>query len=350
MRTSVRISAGLLLAFLVVGSLPAAAQPTGTGSAGRTATGSSSNPEKDKAEIAKLQAEKAKLAEETRELQETNAAIGRWTRGVTTWAGAVGSLFGAFLAILAFVVSRSLNSTQQQKLVQDKAIERQKHLLEIFKSLGEENAPRVRIGAVAILVQRIRTLRRTNPQADPDNADEVPTIVSVLIAASKHELKPEIQKQIADGLAQSLGAIVPDGKLPDPSTQSPLKPYDFQGAKLENAWWRRVDARDADFYGAHLARAGLREAFLSGTALKKATLNESTLEDAQLDGANLQGAKLVNTKMARANLRNAQLARADFSGADLRNAIFVGSNFTEAIFTRANITGADFGGAPPPTT
>jgi uncharacterized protein YjbI with pentapeptide repeats len=346
MRTGVRTGTVLLLTLLVFGSVPAATQLTRTGSAG----GIAASPEKDKAEIAKLQAEKDKLAEETRELKETNAAIGRWTRGVTTWAGAIGSLFGALLAILAFVVSRSLNSTQQQKLVQDKAIERQKHLLEIFKSLGEERAPRVRIGAVAILVQRIRTIHRTSPQANPDNADELPTIVSVLIAASKHEAKPEIQKQIADGIAQSLGAIVPDTQQQPTSSESPLKPYDFQGAQLENAWWKKIDAREVDFYGAHLARAGLRKAFLSGAVLKKANLAGSTLEDAQLDGADLQDAKLIDARMARANLRGAKLARADFSRADLRNAIFVGSNFTEAIFTGANIAGADFGGASPPAT
>src|SRR5207253_1683619 len=96
--------------------------------------------------------------------------------------------------------------------------------------------------------------------------NERPTIVNVLIAMTKFESEVAIQKYVADSLARALGAIVP----PDaegPSGASPLKAFDFQGAKLQGAWWKRIDARDIDFYAAHLRHAGLRGAFLADSVL-----------------------------------------------------------------------------------
>jgi Pentapeptide repeats (8 copies) len=99
----------------------------------------------------------------------------------------------------------------------------------------------------------------------------------------------------------------------------------LEGARLENAWWKRVDARGVDFYKASLVRAGLRQAFLSGAVLKKADLSNATLVDAQLDGADLTDADLRG-----ANLRGANLAGAILKGAKLDRAILEGVDLTKA--------------------
>lgn len=371
MRTSVRIGAGLLFALIVCRSLPAATQPSGTGSAGGAAAGSSSNPAKEAAELKKLEAEREKLDQEIADLKVSNEALGRWAKWATAWGGLVGSFIGSIVTAFVVLIGWGLNKTQRDKLALETAQAREKHLIEVFQNLGEKE-PRIRIGAVAVLVQRIGKIRSTKPQtgfrrksvsSDHQELSELPTLVSVLIAMTKHEQEVPIQKYVADGLAQSLDAIVPDGGQLKP--ESPLLPYDFQGAKLENAWWRMIDARGVDFYGAHLVRAGMRKAFLSKSVLKKANLLGATLAEAQLEEADLQESNLTNAKMAKAKLRKAKLGKAilkradltradlteaDLSGADLSGAKLAGAIITGAVFTGANLSGADFGGAPPPST
>ena len=334
----------------------------------QSASPSPENPDQTKLNMQKLQVEIDKLKEETSGLKSTNEALGSRTKVLTAWLAAVGSIIAA--AIIA-LLGYSLNRTQRSKLLQDLDLERQrhdlesgklqqdkdlalekhslesvklqqdrefareKHILEVFQNLGDEKE-RVRIGAVAVLVQRLLKMREAK-NASAEDKHELPTIVSVLISASKHEEKDEIQKYIADGLAKSLGAFVPDKESPR-NGESPLKQYDFQGAKLENAWWKRIDARKVDFYGAHLARAGLREAFLSRTIFKNANLSGTTLIDADLNEANLQGANLTGARLNKANLKDADLRKANLQGADLTDAKLDGAKLYQANLTGAIIT------------
>jgi uncharacterized protein YjbI with pentapeptide repeats len=313
----------------------------------------------------KAEIELEKLRAEVAGLKITNEAMGWWTKFLTAWLAAVGSIIAG---LLIWVLGRSLNKTQQKKLDQDMELDakrhalessklqqdkdlslekhklesdkldqdrklgREKHNLEVFNALGSTE-PRSRIGAVAILIQRIAALYGKVPLS-PDEKEEMDMLVSVLISVTKHENKEEVQKYIADGLSDSLKAIVPDEIEKPTSDASPLKPYDFQGAKLENAWWRRIDARGVDFYKAHLVRAGLSQAFLSGTVLKNADLTKATLVKAQLDGANLQGAQLVDAKLTKANLKKANLKGANLDGADL----------TDADLDEADLSGATLNG------
>jgi Pentapeptide repeats (8 copies) len=368
-----RVRPVLLLAGFLVALSPRQATPAwlvrqaaGGSVAGGRAGGAAGagQGETDLATRQKLRAETEKLEEEIRALHETNAAPDSRAKWLTAWFAAVGSAAVTILAgIVGFFIKRHQDRSlvqekelknqqsilEARKLSQDKELAREKHLLEVFTCLGDPDA-NIRVGAVAVLVQRVLKvglLPKDDPQYDEDRR-EVPTIVSILIAATKHEPQVENQKYIADGLAACLRARV--AADPAPGSESPLLPYDFQGAKLENAWWQRIDARKVDFYGARLVRAGLRNAFLSGAILKGADLSNATLEDARLEDANLQRAILVRARLARArlvhaDLRGANLTGADLRGADLTDADLRGTDLTGADLTDATLDGAQLSGA-----
>jgi hypothetical protein len=249
----------------------------------------------------KLEGEIAKLTEETKGLKSTNEALDSRTKLLTAWVAAIGSLSSIAVALLLWFFGRRLNRTQQSKLEQDKELELKKHILEVFHELGDKE-PRLRIGAAALLIERLKRLQSQNDQDDSGKVQkekikldlsilrvlrsipkryltmqkgktnpverieqqDLPMIVSVLISVTKYERREEIQKYIADGLAKALNAMVPPDQAGPTEAKSPLEPYDFQGAKLGNAWWKRIDARKVDFYEAHLVRAGLRYATTGG--------------------------------------------------------------------------------------
>lgn len=309
-----------------------------------THAGDESAKPKTKLDNEKLKAEVDKLRLEADELLNTSNAPDKKWRWLTIWFTALGS---TLLGIIGFFLNRTLKRTQQKRMEQDhnisterheleqsklgqeKEFGRETHLLEVFRELGSQE-PRIRIGAAAILIQRLKKIRTSANATNTELLHEFPMIMSVLIAETKHEQKEEIQKYIADGIANALDAIVPtppDNQEPVLPPESPLKKYDFQGTKLHNAWWKRIDAREVDFYGASLVRASLREAFLEGAILKKADLTETVFEKARLKGANMQKAKLTSAKLAKADLRKAVLKDVDLSdsiidGADFRGATF----------------------------
>lgn len=236
---------------------------------------------------------------------------------LTDWLIAIGTISIPFLGFF-------FNFTQIAKMRQDRKFDREKQLLEVFRELGSSD-PRIRIGAAAILLQRLDKI--PNPKKKDkirkkrkEEIYEFFSIMSVLIAETKHEEKENVQKFIADGIASALVAIIPEGKKSPDNEESPLKGYDFQGSTLHNAWWRRIDARGVDFYEASLERASLREAFLSEAILKKANLEMAVLEDADLRNTNLQESRLKGAKMARANLKGANLCDACLENANLMGA------------------------------
>ena len=91
-----------------------------------------------------------------------------------------------------------------------------------------------------------------------------------------------------------------------------------------------LDYPFANFSGANLRFAELREANLPGADFSKADLTGAILIVANLTGANFTGADMVGVNLYRANLTGA-----DFRGADL----------TFAYLIKADLTGADFRGA-----
>jgi hypothetical protein len=311
-----------------------------------------SDPDKAKLEKQKLEQEVAKLRAEVIALSNTAVGYGRmlpWLQGAS-----IGSLIGG---VLVFFAGRSLSSVQRAKLQQeiefageDHRIQRRKleqevniarsqHSLKLFEALGSAEA-RIRIGAASELGQRVRELNDQPASVELSAAEKVAgererqTIIRVLIAVSKHEEREELQKHMADLIVNLLGAC--DSTLP----KSPLEDYDFQGARLANAWWKGVDARKADFYGASLARAGLGESRLSQAIFKNADLRGATLRRAMADEANFEKADLSNIKAAGANFTKANLAYANLSGAHLEKADFTGAKLDGANFKGAHLEGA----------
>lgn len=363
MDTRPRLSRYLLLALalvLLAPGIPGAQQP----GAGR-AVPAAAPLDTAALKVEKLQEEVRKLRNEARGLEDTNEALGRTTRWLTAWMAALGGILGVLATLVIAVAGFRINRTQRElgeerhalesrKIEQERLLGREKHMLEVFNALGSEE-PRIRIGAVAVLVQRLQRIREL--QADPrvtgvveeeraEQMSELPTIVSVLISVTKHEQKEEIQKYIADGLANSLGAIVPAGESPT-AEKSPLARYDFQGAKLQNAWWKGIDARGVDFYEACLARAGLRNALLQGAVLKGADLSGATLSGARLDGADLQNSRLAGAKLAGAKLVGARLMGADLTDADLSGADLTGADLTGALLAGVKLDRAVLRGVRP---
>lgn len=270
------------------------------------------------------------------------------------WLTAVGLLVSA--AIGSAGVAHNL--VQKRKLEQDLKINKTKHLLEVFKELGSQD-PKIRMGAVAILARWLRELdyelRETGNASDEPREERrrLRTITSVLVSVTKFEDTEEIQKYIADNIAKSLGAIIPEDKPTlDPDSTSPLKhdSFDLQGGRFTNAWWSRLDARHVDFYGATLRRASLRGAFLHHATLSKADLRDAVFVDADLIGALLKNSDLREAKLSGADLTNANLTGAKLCGATLcsdgsrqgRITRLDGATLNRTCFDGADLTGVDF--------
>jgi uncharacterized protein YjbI with pentapeptide repeats len=159
---------------------------------------------------------------------------------------------------------------------------------------------------------------------------EQPTIGRVLLSTlRKRDVYSEshlsLMKFIADSIVEYLGAIVPEpteGDTDEPLTEkSPLKNYDFQKTRLSNVWWRRVDAREVDFFDSEIKYAGFAQAFLKGAVFYESDLTGSVFKGADLDGANLCYTILDKTVLNDANLRNADLSGArNIENAQLINA------------------------------
>jgi uncharacterized protein YjbI with pentapeptide repeats len=278
-------------------------------------------PDQKRLETRKLENEVRKLQEEITGLQNANATPGR----VLTWIQAIG--FGTVGALIAGLAGLGLHSLRKQQLQQDIDISRSEHNLKLFEALGSAE-PRIRVGAVSELAQRARTA----------GAVERQTILRVLIGVTKHEDGEELQKHIADAIVEVVAAC--NANLETPAVK--LSDFNFQGARLTNAWWKGVDARDTDFYRAQLARAGLAESNLQGAVFKNSDLSEATLRKANARGANFEGANMTRVKGDGICLEGANLKGAILVGADLRNADVKGADFSKANLRHAKVQGVDF--------
>jgi hypothetical protein len=263
--------------------------------------------------LRKLSLEVEKLNVETAELQKASLAISANARFWQAWFTAVG---GGATTLLGALIGYLFTRTQRIRAMQDHSNAGEKQFLDVCRELGA-SSERVRLAAVGVLISRVAQLSQARAKTKPDRdglmvAQHLPSIIGILINATKSEESETLQKYIADGLVHALGARLKPGADREPPSPSPLRAYDFQGAQLTNAWWPRVDAREVDFYRANLRRAGMREA----------SLRHAVLKYADLRGAVLAGADLT---------------RADLRGADLRGASLAGAVVSEARFEHAKI-------------
>ncbi len=243
---------------------------------------------------------------------------------------------------------------QSRKLTEEIRISRSEHDFKLFEALGSHE-PRIRLGAASELGQRVHELNERSSSSSISEQErnscerERMTIVSVLIAVTKHENNEELQKHIADLIVEVLKAHT---KTSAKEPNSPLAKFDFQAARLTNAWWKGVDARGSDFYKACLVRAGLANSQLSKAIFKNADLREATLREADAEEVNFEGADMSDIKAQRANLKhavlknanlkNANLSHANLEGADLREATVAGADFSGVQMRKAKLQGVDF--------
>jgi uncharacterized protein YjbI with pentapeptide repeats len=113
----------------------------------------------------------------------------------------------------------------------------------------------------------------------------------------------------------------------------------FRGATMDAATLRECDFSMADFSGATLNSSDLTKAILRGANLyrvvaKNALFLRADLTDARVVAANLEGAIFMKAKLARADFKGANLFRADMLRAIGDNK----TNFTDANVTRVRVS------------
>ena len=275
-------------------------------------------------EIERIGVEISKFKEEVEQLRSQNSLFGK----VTALAGILGGVAGSLvIGGLGMLISNRLNSARVRQMRQDWELERERNNIELFRDLASPIGHQQRVAA-AMLTQRLFPLARARSKgalgADSYETVEFNTMLDVLVAVIKEKPKPgsgdqpaqepTLGKDIADKMVRALGAVVPEGEEPPSGSLSPLAGQDWQGAQLVNVWWKRVDARGIDFFGANFERAGLAEAFLRGATFYGANLQRAVLRGADLRGANLEGADLTGATLLGANLTDAKLRGAKLDG------------------------------------
>ncbi|MCP4410035.1 MAG: pentapeptide repeat-containing protein [Gammaproteobacteria bacterium] len=295
--------------------------------ANTSGTPTADNPQRNITDVKEHNLRLQKLDKEVQKLTAeitTMNAVGPQTRWFSTIAGAIGGSIGAVLTFVLGVIGWRFNRGQRQRLKQEEILTREKHNLELFQNLGHEDS-RVQIAAATVLIQRLDALRQKEQEhvrVSLAERQERPTIIRVLIAVTKEKARDAdkegqraLVKHIADNLVQAIGAIIPetqDGEPPVLKPRSLLADFDWQGARLTNAWWRRVDARKIDFFEADFSDAGLAEAFLNKAVFYNANLCNAVLRGADLSGANMCGADLRGTNLIGAGLEGTKLEGATY--------------------------------------
>lgn len=88
---------------------------------------------------------------------------------------------------------------------------------------------------------------------------------------------------------------------------APFAGLDFEGAKLDGAYFTDADLEEAIFTGASFKGAKMLRAQLVGAVLTDADLTGAYLQDADLRHANLQGANFANADLTNAYVTAGQL-------------------------------------------
>ena len=138
----------------------------------------------------------------------------------------------------------------------------------------------------------------------------------VLAASLAIESEPKVLKALTIAIAlHATGAEAAD-----------LRSLDLSGARAADAYWARINFKNADFYRADLSNASFRKARLEGAQFRETTL---------------RSAVLVGATCTSANFKLADLRDADLSAADLR-----GANFEDVKVFGVNLAGAQIGDNP----
>ncbi len=114
----------------------------------------------------------------------------------------------------------------------------------------------------------------------------------------------------------------------------------FAGARMKNARVAGLERRSwfegANFSGADLSHACLRDVELGGADFESANLDEADLSGANAEGAKFRRVSAKGSLWIRTNLKRADLGSANLMGATMKNA-----NVRGAILRQANLFGAN---------
>jgi uncharacterized protein YjbI with pentapeptide repeats len=138
-----------------------------------------------------------------------------------------------------------------------------------------------------------------------------------------------------------------------------LDDADFTGADLGGAVLRQASAARTSFYGANLSLADMTLIQAAGADLRGANLCGARLNGALLDGADMRRAVLasahdgfqlirpaeLSVSLNGVDLSEAEAGKVDFSYCSLKGARLRGTNLRGAVFTGAILEGADLTGA-----
>ena len=274
----------------------------------------------DQLKSAQLCQEVAKLQEEVASIRAANDTNAKGFGFLIPWAplitGSISGVIALIVGILGFTLRGSYESSQRDKLHQERLLQREQHNLKLMEGLGSPNRA-VQLASVSSLLRRIEEIRL---QGDSGGRGmiEFKTLSDVVVSVLRDPaIEESVSKYLADEMISVFG--LREGRELDGAPVSAkgsktlrLRDFNLQRTRLRNVYWASVSAPGVDFYKADFTAASLRKADLHGAILYEADLREATLVDANLTGANLHGA----------DLRGARLAGADFTGATLTDASF----------------------------
>jgi uncharacterized protein YjbI with pentapeptide repeats len=210
--------------------------------------------------------------------------------------------------------------------------------------------PRVTIATAAIAsvvpVLLVFTISTVPDEWLDQTFQSVPIITTmrhVLFAVETDEVTGRPHSWFSDRL------VLTDQSFVDPEKLDKVEvSHSFRGRELSYAVFNRADLRKADFTGAILNQAQLKEAKLQNARFLCASAGGvwegrcADLQDANLYLANLQGAELFGAHLQGAILHTAELQGADFESAQLQGAELFGAQLQGAKLFGAILIGADF--------
>jgi len=221
---------------------------------------------------------------------------------------------------------------------------RERHNLDLFKALSDENNDRLQLAAAAVLIERLRGYGRAS-RFHEEGLTILRALISILKDRPQHSsvlpggknlgVSSDLSKFIAEEVAKHLARLRKPFVAINPIMQYEL---DWQMVAIHNAYLKGMFAPKVDFYGAKFFGVSLRDATLEGCIFNHAEFlasatsaeSEGVVRRCVLAGARLKGAKL----------QFANLSGVDLSGADLREADLTKANLRGAVLTNANIDGA----------
>ena len=263
---------------------------------------------------------------EQREIDKLNAEIRQIrsdTGGSLFWLKMAGLFVTVGAAVGGYLVGQSRNTRErvegeQQVAQQRLAFEHRQNIDATYHAIVQEltvESPLLR----ATSAMRLGKLLQAPPMewhVSAERERELGDLTEQILAAA---LAIETEPKVLKALTIALALHSPDSEAGD------LRNLDLSGARASDAYWARIDFREADFYRADLTDASLRKAQLQSAQFRETVLRNAVLTEADCAGANFKLADLRGADLSGADLRSASFEDVKVFGAKLNGAV-VGEN------------------------